>query len=661
MDEEYSESVDASADMDVSGTDVAEAIPVDIPEDDYSDADDFFEEDSIEPEAKEMHDSIDNFEEDSYDGSEIPPEDDAETDDIPEDSDEIEEIAGSGMTDVEDVPEDTESNEDIGQVKSYEDEIAEDVVNGEVSEETAYTEDTEATEQSENETNTEAKDEVTYAEDVDTADQLEEVSDAEKTDEATDVEGTNIADQPEDVASVEDGNYSNLEAFDYEKTPETQDAVNLETSGEYVSADNPYRERWEGFADEFSGGKDKSEGWESLKDVPFAGDSPSDVSKDSSTAETSEASETPEINSISDYMNAHNYRLDDFATYSQDSQWRQLMHQEYPDYVLPEMMHESANAQLSKYMNDHNYGVNVYAEYSQEPVWRDLHSTAFSDDELTPLTAEEASSKEGIFSSAFGIANDVIENQPINQIFQSEQSASNMTDLNQEFDTSFEAQELRDMGIKNVDLRDCSLEYRGDIVDAVRDMIRENPELIDQLSDVKCYPMQDVTYASYGPTGQGVPFGGRLNLNSKYFSSNTLRADLAGESQQGWSIPNASPRSIVSHELGHGVHLGLCAKSCGITPGTIPESGSYREVVRQYVDDVHADQIVETACSDLGIEFDSWDFANQLTRYGASNYGEAISEAVAEVRNNENPRPMASAIYSRLMQYKNNMNGETLV
>ena len=372
--------------------------------------------------------------------------------------------------------------------------------------------------------------------------------------------------------------------------------------------------------------------------------------------------ETSEINSVSDYMNAHNYGQDDFATYSQDPQWRQLMRQEYPDYELPEMTHESANAQLSQYMNDHNYGVDDYAEYSQNPIWRELHSAAFPDDELPPISdLEITSDKNGIFSSIFGRNNDVTESQPVNQILQSEQGISYPQDLRWEYDTSFEAQELRDLGIKNVDLRDCSPEYRGDIVDAVRDMVRENPELKDQLSDVRCYPMQDGTYASYGPTGQGVPFGGKLNLNSKYFSSNTLRADLEVESQQGWSIPNASPHSIVSHELGHGVHLGLCAKSCGIVPGTIPDAGSYSAAVRQYMDDVHADRIVETACKDVGVEFDSWDFANQLTRYGASNYGEAIAEAVAEVRNNSNPRPMASAIYSRLMQYKNNMNGGTLV
>lgn len=104
----------------------------------------------------------------------------------------------------------------------------------------------------------------------------------------------------------------------------------------------------------------------------------------------------PEINSISDYMSAHNYGPDDFATYSQDPQWRQLMRQEYPDYELPELSQESASAQLSQYMNDHNYGVDDYSEYSQDPVWRELHSAAFPNDELPPLIDANDGSSDSI-------------------------------------------------------------------------------------------------------------------------------------------------------------------------------------------------------------------------------------------------------------------------
>lgn len=438
MDEEYSESVDTSADMDVSDTDVAEDIPAaipddvpeDIPEDDYSDsdvaddfsedvsddavtdeaeyddADDSIKEDSIEPEAEEMDDSIDDFEEDSYDYSETPHEDDAETEDISEDLDEIEETAVSEMTDVEDVPEDTGSNEDVDQDESYGDEIAEDVADDEVPEETADTEDTEVAEQPEDVTDAEETDETYDAEDADTTEQPEDVSDTEAADESVDVDDTATAEQPD--------NQSDLETYEYETSPETQDAVNPETSGEFVSAKNPYRERWEKFGEEFSDGSE-TDGWDSLKDVPFRGDEKTDTDSGtegadvgdsatpSETTDVDNSSEASEINSISDYMNAHNYGPDDFATYSQDPQWRQLMRQEYPDYELPEMTQESANAQLSQYMNDHNYGVDDYAEYSKDPIWRELHSTAFPDDELPQLNdASQEQQKPAIAPSGGG-------------------------------------------------------------------------------------------------------------------------------------------------------------------------------------------------------------------------------------------------------------------
>ena len=493
MDEEYSESVDTSADMDVSDVDVSDDVPADIPddipedvpEDDYSDADisddvsedvseepadddieydetdESIEEDSIEPESEELDESIDDIEEDSLEESEDTTEDYEELNDIPEDTNGFdEEQTEEVVDDTEEIPEDTDDYEVTDQEEAIEEDIPEDVTDAETADETSDAEDTDTTEHPEDVTDTETADETSDAEDTDTEDQPEDVTDTETADETSDAGDTDTAEQPEDVtdteaadeaADVENAdttdqpedvtdtettdetsdvadtdtedqpedvtgteaadeiadaedtataeqseNQSDLETYDYETSPETQDAVNPETSGEFVSAENPYREKWEKFGEEFSDDSE-TDGWASLKDVPFSGDEQEDTGSctegtdvdDSATSyETTDVDnspETSEINSISDYMNAHNYGPDDFATYSQDPQWRQLMRQEYPDYELPEMTRESANAQLSQYMNDHNYGVDDYAKYSQDPIWRELHSTAFPDDELPPL------------------------------------------------------------------------------------------------------------------------------------------------------------------------------------------------------------------------------------------------------------------------------------
>lgn len=221
--------------------------------------------------------------------------------------------------------------------------------------------------------------------------------------------------------------------------------------------------------------------------------------------------------------------------------------------------------------------------------------------------------------------------------------------------TNQEAIRLQQMGVNRVFLDSCHEANRQSVVNAVEKMFTEHPELRGQVSEINCHPMSNGTYASYGPTHFGSNFGGVLNINSDYFSDPNLDADLQEKSQMGWFIPNASGESVIEHELGHGMHLELCALSCGVKNGSIPDPETYNRVIQQYMDDVHADTIVENACRSLNIEFDSWEFSRQLSKYGGSNYGEAIAEAVSEVEHNANPRPLASAIYRELLTYKHNL------
>lgn len=636
MDEEYTDSIDTSADMDVLDVDIPDANPEyltdDIPEDiseeeysepdvlegdseyiheednagniDYNEMDESIDEDISAQEVEENGGSIDAFEEDTFEVINGEADSEDTTNDIAEDTAIFETDSNEDEMENEDIPEDVEVSELINQDITVEEDILED---------TEPLEDMETEADKEPEMDREAKNDKENMDvgNTESAESLENLDDFEDIENTANVEDDEAIESPEELHDTE--------------TPEDSD------DDENIST----REQLENSGDiEIAKDDVDDEITEQTVDViDMEGTGSEEQPEETDNKECAEP-EGSGFKRLLDYMSSHNYGAGDFATYSQDPQWRMLMREEYPDYELPELSQESANTQLMKYMSDNNYGMEDYAVYSQDPIWRELHAAAFPDDKET---------------------------QPINQIFQSEKGIPNPNDLRQEYDNSYEAQELRDMGIKNVDLRECLPEYRGDIVDAVKDMLSENPELKQQLSDVRCCTIDDRRYADYGPTQSGTPFGGRLRLNSKFFSSNSLSADLDEESKQGWSVPNASPRSIVSHELGHGIHLDLCAKSCGISPGTIPEISRYQEAVRQYMDDVHADTIVETACRDLGVKFNTDDFANHLSRYGSDEYGEALAEAVAEVRNNLNPRPMARTIYYRLMQYKNRMNGGKMV
>ena len=227
-----------------------------------------------------------------------------------------------------------------------------------------------------------------------------------------------------------------------------------------------------------------------------------------------------------------------------------------------------------------------------------------------------------------------------------------------DFDHSQAAQELRDIGVKNVDLRECNPEYQQEVVDAVKDMYNQYPELKDQVRDIKCYKMDnDHTFASYGPTKYGEEFGGQLNLNSTHFGSDGFRDELSSQSDEGWLTPNASPQSIVSHELGHGLHLDMCAKDSGLAYGSVPTKNGYTQMINQYADNVHASDIVDQACRDCNLDplnpYTPYYMQNELSKYGASDKGEAFAEGIAEANTSSNPRPLATAINNRYLEYRN--------
>ncbi len=618
MDEEMDTSVDTSDIPDDIPADVPEDIPEDIPDDIPEDV----PEDIPEDEPSDVDDDI------PEDVPEDIPEDEPSDvgDDIPEDV--PEDIPEDEPSDVgDDIPEDVSEDipEEVPAGTEEADEQPTDAQDDVTDDPAAEAEEAPADAEETDEQPTDAQDGVT---DDPAAETEEAPTDAEEADEQPTDDPAEAEESPEicpicgkpkpcdcDIHETEDSSEicpicGKPKPCDCD-THETDDSPEIcpvcgkpkpcdcdlqETEGEETPVDSE-----EAPADT----QKKSDADGLTKEQLVGTNEPSDLpgTPNQGGLDTSET-EPDAFSKLSDYMNAHNYGPQDFNTYSQDPEWRNLHRAAFPDYEMPPLTQENAMGQLYDFMNSHGYGPNDLEEYSQNPVWRELQSAAFPDYELP------------------------------------------------EYDDSKEAQALRDLGVPNVDLRGCNPEYRSDVVNAVKDAFNEYPELKDQLSKINCHDMNDGTYASYGPTSSDSRFGGCLNLNSKYFSSDDLPSSLAEESKQGWSVPNASPQSIVSHELGHGMHLDLCAQDCGLEYGKVPDSAAYNSAVQQYMDDVHADKIVQDACDSCGVDFDSWDFADQLTRYGASNYGEALAEAVAEVRNNDNPRPMAQAIYSNLMNYK---------
>ena len=81
--------------------------------------------------------------------------------------------------------------------------------------------------------------------------------------------------QEDNFDDISANNNENLtagfETYDYETKPEKPFSIDPEKVGEFVSAENPYADQWEQFSKDFSDGSNDAEAWDSLKDVPFAG------------------------------------------------------------------------------------------------------------------------------------------------------------------------------------------------------------------------------------------------------------------------------------------------------------------------------------------------------------------------------------------------------
>lgn len=216
--------------------------------------------------------------------------------------------------------------------------------------------------------------------------------------------------------------------------------------------------------------------------------------------------------------------------------------------------------------------------------------------------------------------------------------------------------ELRRLGVEKIDLDECREEYRPQVIEAVQNMLEKNPELVGQVKEIRCWKMRDDgTFACYGPSRMDEPFGGVLQLNATKFSSPGLSGELETAGKNGWFVPESNVRSIITHEMGHAVHLELCAIQNGIEHGQVPDPDAYCRMWEAYKENYHADTIVEQACQSYGIEFDSEAFADNLSAYGGKDYGEALAEAEAEAQNSSHPRPMALRIHAALQTYKQNL------
>ena len=275
--------------------------------------------------------------------------DDSDYDEVPEDIDDIN-YEDDSSEEIEEISEDTEDIDDEGDVYSDDTEgIPEDIYDSDFQEDDSvdnveeFPEDVEDTEF--NDEPVEDTEEIT--EDIED-DSSEE---AEETDELEDI--------PEDIEDSDD------EAGD-----DSSEEVVEDTADE--AADDSTEEVAEDTADEAADDSTEEVVEDTVDEAAY--DSTEEIAEDTSDEAADDSSEEVEEDTADEAIN------DTAETNSKDITKAESLSYDTTEDTPQDVQEKTPQQKLSEYMNSHNYGMDDYDTYSQDPEWQKLHSAVFPDD-----------------------------------------------------------------------------------------------------------------------------------------------------------------------------------------------------------------------------------------------------------------------------------------
>lgn len=217
---------------------------------------------------------------------------------------------------------------------------------------------------------------------------------------------------------IEDARLDNSEELDSLDEGIDGEYANCSDSEEIVAEENLFFENVEtenpDYADEINGEapttiKDENcdelsmqvadkDGTESTDDLYS-----SEIKHRVDTTDISTLTQEEAQHSLMEYLGRNNYSPDDFDTYSQDPEWRELMGKAFPDTKLPEIIDYKENVDcefqsVAEYFGAHEYTEKDFDTYSQDPIWRELMQKEFPNYVLPAL--KNAQNSEIVESSS---------------------------------------------------------------------------------------------------------------------------------------------------------------------------------------------------------------------------------------------------------------------
>ena len=326
-------------------SDLTKDIPEDVSDDETEPAEDDLDEDisedtpEDEPEMTEEDDLSDDIPEDVPENEFEMTEEDDLPDDISEDvSDDEPEPMENDFT--EDIPEDVSDDES----ESMKDDLQD-----------AFEEQDEDTSDNDDSTTDEISEETTSeTEDTDAAEQISDTQDEPLDDTAIDEVSEETTSETEDTDAAEQISDTQSEQLDDTATDEPNELPTTEQYGASLD-DTSINEAIgnEVSEDEQSDNYEEANAYESR----LADDAVSDTDEKSA------------MDRMSDYMNSHNYGLDDKDTYMSDPEWISINRDLKAELGIP----QTAQEQMMDYMGSHNYGIWDRDTYMKDPEWQSLN------------------------------------------------------------------------------------------------------------------------------------------------------------------------------------------------------------------------------------------------------------------------------------------------
>ena len=570
-------------------TDIGDSGSSDISDDSSSDFDDSYDDDD-DIDTDDIDEDVSDEELDDTDA------DTDELDEIDEDvSDEEFDYTDADSDELEEINEDV-SDEEFDDIDADSDELEE--IDEDVSDEEL--DDTDANTDELNEVDEDVSDDEFSDTDTDT-------EEPEMTEDADDTSADDEADTVEDTV---DTNTENPKMA--EKTNEANDFNETQPKHGFKDWVNPHNYDEDGHYI----GEKQDFGYKQHID-----------SQEVDTSTYKDYVEQQAVSSVSEYMNKYGYVRDDFATYSQDPEWRNLMRKEYPDYELPELTQENAKAQLSDYMNSHNYGQDDIDTYSQDPVWRELQSAAYPDYEMPPFkeTPSNSEIKDALESSG------AVKN-------------ADLRDFDPEFSKSFN-DAVTDA---KKDFPDLEINYCGTIqnqVEGIRQAISNDYEQALRAKNGDKFTDEQYRHAADVYADNIIKKNGLDNTDSAFaWSLNIPNSKLAKYNGIAVNEKFASDNAFFNEQKVREVQTKHKPIGCDTSKATVDHELGH-EIDRLV--DANKDSYINNLYNEM---ISNGNAKDTLSTYSATNVKEFIAEAYSEYRNNPNPRDYSTKVYNRLKE-----------